>query len=55
MESIDKLHGAYGLQVVQLSPALDSLFVQYDATRMGLDDLDRVLHSAGLAVRRVAA
>ena len=55
MEIINRVHGVYGLQSVQLNPAMDSLLVQYDATRMGLDDVDRALHSAGLPVRRVAA
>jgi allophanate hydrolase subunit 1 len=55
MERIDRVHGVYGLQAVQLSPAMDSLLVQYDATRMKLEDVDRTLHSAGLSVRRVAA
>ena len=55
MELINRVHGVYGLQAVQLSPTLDSLLVQYDATRMGLDDVDRTLHSAGLRVRRVMA
>jgi allophanate hydrolase subunit 1 len=55
MERISRVHGVYGLQAVQLSPAMDSLFVQYDATRMKLEDVDQTLHSAGLPVRRVAA
>lgn len=55
MERIDRVHSVYGIQAVQLSPALDSLLVQYDATRMHLEDVDKALHSAGLPVRRVAA
>jgi allophanate hydrolase subunit 1 len=55
MERISRAHGVYGLQAVQLSPAMDSLFVQYDATRMKLEDVDQTLHSAGLPVRRVTA
>ncbi len=55
LEQISRVHGVYGLQAVQLSPAMDSLFVQYDATRMKLEDVDRALHSAGLPVRRVSA
>jgi allophanate hydrolase subunit 1 len=55
MELISRVHGVYSLQAVQLSPAMDSLLVQYDATRMGLDDVDRALHSVGLRVRRVKA
>jgi hypothetical protein len=55
MEKIDRVHGVYGIQAARLSPAMDSLLVQYDATRMGPDDVDRTLHAAGLAVRRAAA
>jgi len=55
LEQISRVHGVYGLQAVQLSPALNSLLVQYDATRMKLEDVDRALHSAGLPVRRVTA
>ena len=53
MEIIDRVHSVYGLQAVQLAPAMDSLIVQYDATRMGLDDVDRTLRAAGLRVRRL--
>jgi allophanate hydrolase subunit 1 len=55
MERISQVHGVYGLQAVQLSPAMDSLLVQYDASRMKLEDVDQTLHSAGLPVRRVTA
>jgi allophanate hydrolase subunit 1 len=53
LERISRVHGVYGIQAVQLSPAMDSLLVQYDATRMKLEDVDRTLRSAGLPVRRV--
>lgn len=53
MEKINRVHGVYGIQGAQLSPAMDTLIVQYDATRMKPDDVDRTLHSTGLAVRRV--
>ena len=54
MEKINRVHGVYGIQSAQLSPAMNSLIVLYDATRMALDDVDQTLHSAGLRVRRVA-
>ena len=53
MEKINRVHGVYGIQGAQLSPAMDLLTVQYDATRMGPDDVDQTLHAAGLAVRRL--
>ncbi|MGD0577860.1 MAG: hypothetical protein ABSC08_02920 [Bryobacteraceae bacterium] len=52
LDQIGRAHGIYGLQAVRLSPALDSLWVQYDASRLKLEDVDRALRSAGLAVRR---
>jgi allophanate hydrolase subunit 1 len=55
MEQISQVHGVYGLLAVQLSPAMNSLQVQYDASRMKLEDVDRALHSARLPVRRVTA
>jgi len=55
LERIDRIHGVYGIQAARLSPALDSLLVQYDATRMKPEDVDRTLHAAGLAVRRKQA
>lgn len=54
MDRINRVHGVYGIQAAQLSPAMDSLLVMYDATRMGLDDVDQTLHSAGLRVRRTS-
>jgi hypothetical protein len=48
--SIEALHGVYGLQAVRLSPQLDSLAITYDASRLGLDDVDRCLRDAGLPV-----
>jgi len=53
MDKINAVHGVYGIQAAQLSPAMDLLVVLYDATRMKPDDVDQTLHSAGLRVRRV--
>ena len=52
LEQIDRAHGIYGLQAIRLSPHLDSVRVEYDASRLKLEDVDRALRSAGLAVRR---
>jgi hypothetical protein len=52
LDSIDRAHDIYGLQAVHLSPAQDSLFVEYDASRLNPEDVDHALRSAGLAVRR---
>ena len=52
LDQIARAHGIYGLQSVRLNPALDSLWVQYDASRLKLEDVDHALRSVGLAVRR---
>ncbi len=52
MQQIDRAHGIYGLLALHLSPALDSLRVEYDASRLKPEEVDHALHSAGLAVRR---
>jgi len=54
LAAIEQLHGVYGFQALRLSPALDSLVVLYDATRMSPEDVERRLHGAGLRVRRMA-
>jgi hypothetical protein len=53
LDRIDRAHGIYGLQALRLSPALDVLHVEYDASRLKPEDVDHALHSAGLAVRRL--
>jgi hypothetical protein len=55
LEAIDRAHGIYGLQAIRLSPELDSILVEYDASRLGLSDVEHALLSAGIPVRRVDA
>ena len=52
MERIAQAHEIYGLQALRLSPDLKSLSVEYDASRLGLEDVDHALHAAGIAARR---
>jgi len=52
LEQIDRVQCIYGLQSVRLSPTLDSVRVEYDASRLKLEDVEHALHSAGFAVRR---
>lgn len=54
LEAIDRAHSIYGLAMIKLTPALDGLLVQYDASRLKLPDVDGALRSAGLPVRRIA-
>lgn len=53
MEAISSAHSIYGLAAVKLTPAMDELLVQYDASRLKLPDVDRALRQCGLPVRRV--
>lgn len=52
MAAIDRAHGIYGLQSVGVAPALDSLLVLFDASRLALADVDEKLLGLGLPVRR---
>lgn len=51
--AIERLHGVYGLQQVQLKPGLDGLLVGYDASRLKLTDVEHHLRGAGLPLRRL--
>jgi hypothetical protein len=52
---IDRAHSVYGIQAVRLTPEMDGLIVEFDASRLKPEDVDHILHSAGLAVRRKPA
>jgi len=53
LDQIDRAHGIYGLQALRLSPSLDVLHVEYDASRLQPEDVDHALRSVGLPVRRL--
>ncbi len=52
LERIATAHSTFGLLAVRVSPALDTLQVTYDASRLKLEEVDHALHTAGLAVER---
>jgi hypothetical protein len=52
MEAIAKAHGYYGIQLVKLLPSMDSIFVEYDASRLTETDVEATLHRAGIPVKR---
>ena len=52
MEAIAKAHGYYGIQLVRLLPSMDSIQVEYDASRLTETDVESTLHRAGLPVKR---
>lgn len=50
MAQISDAHAKYGIQKVKVSPSLDSLMVEYDATRMRPAEVEAALASAGIPV-----
>lgn len=42
----------YGLHKVALAPSMDRLTVTFDASRLTVLDVERVLHASGIAVTR---
>ena len=49
------VHAKYGIQKITLSPGLDSLLVEYDATRLRPAEVEAALTGAGIALKPVAA
>lgn len=50
--ALDRAHAVYGIRALRLSPAMDALTVEFDASRLRATDVDRALHSVGLRVKR---
>jgi allophanate hydrolase subunit 1 len=44
-------HAVYGIQKVNVSPSLDSLMVEYDATRLRPSEVEAALAGAGIPVQ----
>jgi hypothetical protein len=55
MQRIADAHAIYGIHRIQVSPSLDELTVEYDATRMKRDDVQAALAGAGIPVLPQAA
>ena len=51
-QTIASAHTLYGIQRVQLSPAMDSLMVEYDATRLRPAEVEAALSGAGIATEQ---
>jgi allophanate hydrolase subunit 1 len=43
----------YGIQKVKLAPAMDSLMVEYDATRLRPKEVESALAGAGIPVKAI--
>ena len=50
MERVANAHSIYGLQHVMLMPSLDQVIVEYDASRLTLDQVEAALRRAGIPV-----
>jgi allophanate hydrolase subunit 1 len=46
------VHSQYGIYRVQMTPALDKLTVEYDASRLSEQDVEAVLQRFGLPIQR---
>ena len=51
LERISAAHGMYGFQKIQVTPALDSILVEYDATRLNPLTVVSALKKIGIPIR----
>jgi copper chaperone CopZ len=54
-ENIAAVHGVYGMVRVQVSPSLDRITVDYDASRLTKTDVEATLARFGIPVQSPAA
>jgi hypothetical protein len=50
LANVADLPSTYGIARVQVTPGLDKIVVDYDASRMKKDDVESVLHRHGLPI-----
>ena len=55
MGRIADAHGVYGILLVRLADTLDRVTVEYDASRLTGDQVEGVLHRAGIPAEREGA
>lgn len=53
MAAISQANGIFGLERVQLTPSMDGLLVDFDASRLFLAEVEAVLAAQGLPLARV--
>jgi hypothetical protein len=54
LQAISDVHSTYGLARVQLSPKLDKIVVDYDASRLLKSDVEAALMRHGLPIHPAA-
>jgi hypothetical protein len=52
---LSNAYAQYGIQKITLAPGLDSLVVEYDATRLRPAEVEAAIANAGIAVKPTAA
>ena len=52
MSRVAAAHSLFGMLRVQVAGSLDRLLVDYDASRLNVDQVEAALHGAGLPIRR---
>ncbi len=52
MANLSRVGAVYGLSRVQVTPQLDGLVVDFDASRLSIQDVERELGKAGIRARR---
>jgi hypothetical protein len=50
MDRIARAHAVYGIERISVAPTLDSLTVEYDATRLNPMEVEAVMLKAGIPV-----
>ncbi|BDC50085.1 hypothetical protein F183_A24010 [Bryobacterales bacterium F-183] len=51
-DAVARVHGFYGIQRVNIAPALDKIHVSYDASRLSPRDVEGALVRYGVPIRR---
>jgi len=52
LQRLSDAHSVYGIQRIRLSPTMDSVTVEYDATRLRPAEVESALAGAGIAVEQ---
>ena len=52
LQRISDAHSIYGIQRIRLSPSMDSVTVEYDATRLRPAEVESALAGAGIAIEQ---
>jgi hypothetical protein len=54
LSRISDVYSIYGIQKIQVTPKMDGLTVEYDATRLRPAEVESALGSAGIPVEPIA-